>query len=178
MFISGLVVSTPLLERGDSDEDKYIAFDNAIVYIESVQRMLNTSMNKMENNKSMLKLPGRAGMIITAGGGILLGLSLIPTTFGRSYLSATITGGVAVYGCIMTLGTMAIGTYLTNEETKQAEKVIMGYITYRKSCNELIRKHLNFPLAQHKPGTNEIKEQILPLLEKEKQNLKALKLKV
>ena len=151
-------------------EDTFMAIENATVYIESVQNILEGTLTAIENKNSITLVSQWAGIVIAVGGGMCWGVSIIPTSPGKNFLSSTVTGCVALYGVIMTLGSLAVGNYLINEEMKYAEKAIERYVNYRKAYLP-IKAHQKFPLEYRKLGRNEIRKQVLPLLEREKKNL-------
>ena len=143
-----------------------MAIENATIYIESVQNILNGTLTAIENKNSLTMVSQWTDIVIAVGGGACWGMSS-----GKNFLSSMVTGCVALYGVIMTVGSLAVGSYLINAEMKYAEKAIERYVDYRRSYLP-IKMHQKFPLEYYKLGQNEIKKQVLPLLEREKKNLK------
>ena len=146
---------------------------NVIENNETVQTLLENTIEKIKEHNSKSGIAAGVGLASTVGGlGLVVtGLALIPVTFGGSVGLSVIGGGLATAGVATGLATLAVESVLCDKEIEEGQQAIDRYVKYRNQLSGKV-KQITFPFKYRKMSITKIKDEILPFLRKENENLR------
>ena len=101
------------------------------------------------------------------------GLVLAPATLGASLGLSAAGGGIATAGAATGLGTLLVEKVLCDEELEEGQRAVNRYRDNRNELGYRVRR-ITFTLIYRRMTKKLIEEEIIPFLQREKEELKNL----
>ena len=148
---------------------------NVIYHNETLQHLLRSTVKKIKEHNTNSNISAGVGVAATVGGAglFLTGLALAPLTLGASLGLSAVGGGLATAGAATGLGTLLVEKVLCGEELEEGQRAVNRYRDNRNELGYRVRR-ITFTLTYRKMTKKLIEEEILPFLQREKEELERL----
>ena len=145
---------------------------NVIYHNTTLQDFLRTTVNKIKEHNTNSNISVGVGVAATVGGAGLFvaGIALSPFTLGASLGLSVVGGGLATAGAATGIGTLLVEHILCDEELEEGQRAVNRYKDNRNTLGSEVRE-ITFTLEYRKMTKKLIEEEILPFLQREKEEL-------
>ena len=148
---------------------------SVIYHNKTLQDFLRKTVNKIKEPNTKSNESACVGGAATVGGtGLFVGgIALSPFTFGASLGLSIVGGGLATAGAATGIGTLVVEHILCDEELEEGQTAVNKYRDNRNKLGSKVCK-ITFTMEYRKMSKKLIEEEILPFLQREKEELEKL----